>query len=69
MSRSKTALFDSDPMPFGQYRGTKMQEIPVSYFHWMWYAGKKDDKHCPVHQYIKRNITAFQMENADLIWD
>jgi uncharacterized protein (DUF3820 family) len=51
------ALNDTDLMPFGKYKGQPMQDVPASYLHWLWVNGKKDDKQCPVADYIRRNLT------------
>lgn len=63
-------LQDLDPMPWGKHEKTPMQDVPASYFHYLWFHGKKSEvKTCPVADYIQRNIHAFQKENRDLIWD
>lgn len=59
---------DLSPMPFGKFKGTPMQDVPVSYLHWLWTSGKKDDKTCKVADYIRRNIAALKMEDRDRIW-
>jgi len=61
-------LNDTDKMPFGQHRGTLMQDVPASYFHWLWTNGMKDDKHRPVADYIRRNLEALKKEHPDGIW-
>lgn len=62
-------LTDTDPMPFGKHKGTPMQDVPSSYLHWLWTeGGLKDDKFGGVANYVRRNLHALQMENADLIW-
>lgn len=55
-------------MPFGKFKGKPMSDVPVSYLHWLWNSGKKEDKQCAVADYIRRNLNALQMENRDLIW-
>lgn len=60
---------DTDPMPFGKYKGKPMSDVPVSYLHWLWNNGLMNEPNKPVHQYIKNNIDALQMEAPDLIWD
>lgn len=65
------SLSDEDIMPFGKYNrsGTKMQDVPVSYLHWLWFeGGKKHEPNCPVHRYIKDMIPILEVENPDLIW-
>jgi len=61
-------LKDTDKMPFGKYEGERMQDVPASYFHWLWTNGKKEDKFCPVGDYIRRNLSALQQEYPDGIW-
>ena len=66
-------LEDTDWMPFGKY-GHKsndvrmMQDVPASYFHWLWTNGKSQDLNCPVADYIRRNLSALQQEYPDGIW-
>ena len=74
-------LTDIDPMPFGKYKGTPMQDVPCSYLHWLWTSGhmstvKLDKEPEPQYQknaffvasYIVQNLEALQSENTDLIW-
>lgn len=61
-------LKDTDPMPFGKYKGQKMQDVPASYLHWLWCEGKKHEKLCPVADYIRRNKSALEQEYNDGIW-
>ena len=62
-------LQDTDPMPFGKYKGTPMQDVPASYLHWLWSNGKKNEvKTCDVADYINRNLAALQKEHPDGIW-
>lgn len=65
---AENELNDLSPMPFGKHRDTPMQDVPASYFHWLWH---KDgfDKKSPVGRYINGNRQALEMENDDLIWD
>lgn len=56
-------------MPFGMHRGKEMQEVPASYFHYLWTTGKREDKTCPVAAYIRRNLDALKKEHPDGIWD
>jgi len=62
-------LEDLSPMPFGMHRGKPMQDVPASYFHWLWTTGKREDKTCPVADYIRRNLHALKKEHSDGIWD
>ena len=61
-------LQDTDPMPFGKYKGTLMQDVPASYLHWLWTNGGKEDKTSRVANYVKRNIVALKAEYEDGIW-
>lgn len=61
-------LTDSDPMPFGQHKGTPMQDVPTDYLHYLWQRGLKHDKK-PVANYIRRSLSALKQEQPDLIWD
>ena len=64
----KETLDDTDPMPFGKYKGKPLAEVPALYFHWLWTNGKKHDATCKVADYIRRNLNALKMEYKDGIW-
>lgn len=61
-------------MPFGKYgpkpkgEGRLMADVPASYLHYLWVNGKKDDRLCPVADYIRRNLSALKQEYKDGIW-
>lgn len=58
---------DTDPMPFGKYKGKPMQDVPASYLHYLWTSGlSKTDE--PVANYIRENIDALKKEHPDGIW-
>ncbi len=62
-------LEDTDKMPFGKYRGTPMQDVPASYFHYLWNNGMFNEKpKSQVADYIERNLTALKSEHPDGIW-
>lgn len=62
-------LKDSDPMPFGKYKGVVLADVPASYLHWLWTKGGKEyDKQCPVADYIRRNLDCLASEYKDGIW-
>ena len=64
-----TPLQDTDPMPFGKYKDTPMQDVPASYLHFLWYNGLKNEvKTNPVADYINRNVAALKFEYEDGIW-
>ena len=65
-------LQDIDKMPWGKYKGTSMQDVPASYFHWLW-TNEKDpmSRKAQVDQvaaYIERNMPALKKEHTDGIW-
>jgi len=62
-------LLDTDLMPFGIHKGTPMQDVPASYFHWLWINGMRNDTRSDVADYIRRNLTALQKEHPDGIWE
>jgi len=63
-----TTLEDTDKMPFGKFKGQPMSDVDARYLHWLWTNGKSEDKNCPVADYIRRNLSALQMEYKDGIW-
>ncbi len=62
-------LTDLSLMPFGKHKGEPLQDVPASYFHWLWteadYNIKVSD---PLHHYIKKNLSALKQEHFDGIW-
>lgn len=61
-------LSDTDLMPFGKYKGVPMQDVPVTYLHWLWHEGMKSDRSGSVSDYIRRNLDALKQEYPDAIW-
>ena len=59
-------LEDTDPMPFGQYADTPMQDVPARYLHWLYTEGTPSEN---VADYIRRNLDALKMEYPNGIWD
>jgi uncharacterized protein (DUF3820 family) len=57
---------DTDPMPFGKYRGMMMQDVPASYLFWLWNQRPLSDK--KLENYIYNNIHALKQEHPDGIW-
>jgi len=56
-------MTDSDPMPFGKFRGEKMANVPPSYLKWLW------ENHIvsvqswnKVYWYISDNLDAIESE-------
>jgi len=45
-----------------------MQEVPASYYHYLWTHGLKEDKSSLVADYIRRNLLALKKEHSDGIW-
>jgi uncharacterized protein (DUF3820 family) len=60
-------LTDLDLMPWGKHKGTPLQDVPASYFHWLWVNGKNAEK-SPMAQYIRENLNALKQEYPDGIW-
>lgn len=64
-------------MPFGKYykERRKMQDVPASYFHYLWTSGMKQyelEQNTPqgaVARYIKANLSHLKQEHPDGIWD
>lgn len=64
-----TKLLDTSKMPWGRYVKIPMQDVPASYFHWLWTErGLNMDKQDPVADYIRRNLAALKQEYPDGIW-
>lgn len=61
-------MTDTDPIPFGKFKGHPMQDVPVEYLHYLWQSGMKNDQTGQVACYIRTNLNALKMENGDLIW-
>lgn len=60
---------DLDSMPFGKYKGVPLQDVPASYFHYLWHNGlKSKTKEDGIADYINRSLSALKQENADLVW-
>lgn len=61
-------LNDTDPMPFGKHKGEPMQDVPASYFHYLWHNGLREDKQSNVASYIRRNLSALKQDHPDGFW-
>lgn len=75
-------LSDTDLCPFGKYWKTPMQDVPVSYLHYMWTVNgfsaikpldvlpeREHQRHAYlVAMYIRDNLNALKMEDTDRIW-
>lgn len=60
---------DLDPMPFGKYKGTPMQDVPASYLHWVWHNTTTDNCNGSLYSYIKFSVSALKDEDPDKLWD
>jgi uncharacterized protein (DUF3820 family) len=58
---------DLDLLDFGKYKNERLQDIPASYFHWLWSQGRpmRDPR---LEAYIKKNLKALKEEYPDGIW-
>lgn len=45
-----------------------MQDVPASYFHYLWSRGMDMERNSPVADYIKANLAALRLEHPDGIW-
>ena len=65
-------LADTDPMPFGKYgpAGMKftMEQVPADYLFYLWTNGLEHNMESPVADYIRRNMSALEVEYPDGIW-
>jgi hypothetical protein len=67
---SRGMLEDTDPMPFGAHKDKPMQDVPASYFHYLWTNGMSEKvRTSPVAAYIHRNLAALKKEYPDGIWN
>lgn len=58
-TKKKPCLEDTDPMPFGKYKGRHMQDVPANYLAWL------KNENCSnelVANYIHNSWEAIQME-------
>lgn len=60
-------LEDLDPMPFGKYKDTEMQDVPARYLFWYW--SETDRFHPEVNEYIRTNLNSLKQEYPNGIWD
>jgi uncharacterized protein (DUF3820 family) len=60
-------LTDTSPMPFGKHKCVPMQDVPASYFHYLWTNGMKSEQSA-VANYIRKNLDALKLEYKDGIW-
>lgn len=55
---------DSTPMPFGKYKGRKMEDVPADYLLWLRDQKCRDQQ---VSEYIENNLSALLKECPDYI--
>lgn len=57
-------MHDTDPMPFGKYKGRRMQDVPSGYLDWL--LGQDwIDEWPAVKAYIDENYESIQREIAE----
>lgn len=60
---------DTDPMPWGKHKGIPMQDVPASYFFWLWTEREMEhNRFDPVADYIRKNLDVLKQEYPDGIW-
>ena len=63
-------LTDKSLMPFGKHKQKTMEDVPASYFHYLWVNGKKNEVgENDVADYIQENIAGLMKEYPDGIWE
>lgn len=55
-------MTDTDPMPFGKYKGTAMANVPASYLAWVKRMVVRTDLTAPVLRYVWDNWDAIELE-------
>lgn len=65
-------LTDKSYMPFGAHEGKIMEDVPVSYLHFMWFKrnyNKYSEGVNLLADYIRDNLKVLKEEDKNLIWD
>lgn len=64
-------LEDTSPMPFGKYKGVAMQDVSVSYLHWLYHNALNQDYGFTqaLIDYIHTSWDALKLEDKNLIWE
>lgn len=57
-------MTDQDEMPFGKYKGAKMEDVPASYLLWL---RDQNCSHPEVRRYINDNESVLLSECPDYI--
>jgi len=63
---------DQSVMTFGKFAGKKLEDIPASYFRWIYNNAARDtanDRMQDILDYIDENVTALMAEDPDGIWE
>jgi hypothetical protein len=63
----KPAYQDTDKLSFGRYEGTFLQEVPASYFHYLWEHRPLRDMR--LENYIHNNLEPLKKEYPDGTWE
>ncbi|MCC7517728.1 MAG: DUF3820 family protein [Verrucomicrobiae bacterium] len=58
-------MTDLDPMPFGKYRGVRLEDVPASYLLWLWNQGQRGE----LARYIRASMSALQLDDPDTLVD
>lgn len=59
------AYCDTDPMPFGKYKGVRLGDVPAGYLLWLYNQGP--NANLRLENYLKRSLAALQQESPDVI--
>lgn len=54
-------------MPFGKYKGRKMENVPPDYLLWLWDEGIWAEKEREIHTYIRDCFDTLVMDAPDFI--
>jgi uncharacterized protein (DUF3820 family) len=60
------AYNDETLMPFGKFKGIKLEKVPADYLHWWYTETNKSNKE--LKDYIEDNLAALKQEYPDGIW-
>lgn len=64
MADTVKELDDNSPMPFGMYRGKRMEEVPAQYL--LWLFNKGCDNAPAMKKYIQDNFYILQKEAGQI---
>lgn len=67
-------MTDTDLMPFGKYRGVRLEDVPASYLLWLWNEGLKAEtgsqgQRGDLARYIRDSMSALRMDSPDTLVD